>query len=69
MDPLKILVTGCRGRMGRAVIGAASHEPQVTVQRQIDIEDSLMAAMPECESVIDFSFHAFTRELVRGQCV
>ncbi len=65
---LKLLVTGSLGRMGKAVIECAAKDPAVTVVHQIDVGDSLLTFLPDCDAVIDFSFHAFTGELLRG-CV
>ncbi len=66
--PVKILVTGCKGRMGQAVIACSdSHEP-IQVVAQIDLDDCLEAALEGCDAVIDFSFHSFTCELVT-ECV
>ena len=67
-DPLKILVTGCRGRMGEAVIACANADPGVTPERQIDVGDPLAENLAACDAVIDFSFHGFTSELVAA-CV
>ena len=65
---LKLLVTGALGRMGEAVIRCAKPESGVTITHKIDVGDSLLAVLPECDTVIDFSFHAFTPELTLG-CV
>ena len=65
---LKLLVTGALGRMGEAVIRCAEPEPGVAVTHKIDVGDSLLAVLPACDTVIDFSFHTFTTELTRG-CV
>ncbi|MFT4638822.1 MAG: 4-hydroxy-tetrahydrodipicolinate reductase [Verrucomicrobiales bacterium] len=65
---LKLLVTGALGRMGEAVIQCTEPVAGVTVTHKIDVGDSLLAVLPECDMVIDFSFHAFTTELARA-CV
>lgn len=63
MSDLKILVTGCKGRMGQAVISAAEAQG-VTVGAGIDMGDSLSEALSKCDSVIDFTSHHFTDELL-----
>ncbi len=63
MSPLKLLVTGCRGRMGQAVTECAAADPDVTVAAQIDAGDALAPALTACDAVVDFSFHGFTAEL------
>ena len=68
MTPLKLLVTGYRGRMGRAVLESAANEPQVTVVGQVEVNDDLPSALASADCVIDFTFHAWSEELVRA-CV
>jgi 4-hydroxy-tetrahydrodipicolinate reductase len=67
MSDLKILVTGCRGRMGEAVIQAAEAQG-VSVGACIDLGDSLPEALAACDTVIDFTSHHFTDELL-DECV
>jgi 4-hydroxy-tetrahydrodipicolinate reductase len=62
-EPLKLLVTGCRGRMGQAVAAAAAADPEVVAAVQIDAGDPLEPALDACEAVVDFSHHGFTAEL------
>lgn len=62
-EPLKLLVTGCRGRMGLAVLACAAADPEVVAAAQIDAGDELAPALAACDAVIDFSFHGFTPEL------
>lgn len=61
--PLKILVTGCRGRMGEAVARCASLDADVIVSGKIDAGDDLLSPLKACDAVVDFSHHTFTREL------
>lgn len=68
MTPVQLLVTGCKGRMGQAVLEAARAEPRVNVTSMIDLGDSLSSALEKAGTVIDFSTHSFTSELVAA-CV
>lgn len=52
--PLKILINGARGRMGRAIIEAAG-QVGITVTGKIKSQDELAAAMAGCDVAIDFS--------------
>ncbi len=63
MSEFKLLVTGCKGRMGQAVISAAAAQG-VTVGAGIDVGDSLSDALSKCSCTIDFSSHHFTNELL-----
>ncbi len=63
-NPVKILVTGCKGRMGQSVIACSDSHASIQVAAKIDIDDCLETELSKCDSVIDFSFHAFTGQLV-----
>jgi 4-hydroxy-tetrahydrodipicolinate reductase len=67
MSDLHLLVTGCKGRMGQAVISAAAAQG-VAVGAAIDVGDSLPEALAKCHTVIDFSSHHFTNELL-AECL
>jgi 4-hydroxy-tetrahydrodipicolinate reductase len=68
MTPLKILITGCRGRMGEAVAAACAADSEVTAERRIDVGDDLTSSLAACDAVVDFSFHGFTADLAAA-CV
>ena len=68
MSKTKILVTGCKGRMGQAVIAAAEAAESTEVGAKIDLGDSLPDALAKSDVVIDFTSHHFTTELV-GECL
>lgn len=61
---IQLLVTGKSGRMGQAVLQAASQEPAVTVASTHDSGENLAAAIAQANTVIDFTVHKFTRELI-----
>jgi len=65
-SPIKILVTGCNGRMGQAVIACSQRDEFIEVGAGVDIDDCLEPALAQCDAVIDFSFHSFTTQLVRA---
>ena len=63
---IQLLVTGKSGRMGQAVLQAASQEPAVTVASTHDTGENLAAAIAPANTVIDFTIHKFTRELLEA---
>ena len=63
---IQLLVTGKSGRMGQAVLQAANQEPAVMVSATHDAGESLAAAIAEANTVIDFTMHKFTRELLEA---
>ncbi len=66
MSQLKILVTGCKGRMGQAVTQCANQDPDTVAEMGIDLGDSLETAIVKCDAIIDFTLPSFTRELVEA---
>ena len=63
----RILVTGCKGRMGQAVIRAVEDQG-VSVGAAIDVGDSVANGVAKSDVVVDFTSHHFTDELV-AECV
>ncbi|WP_367872354.1 4-hydroxy-tetrahydrodipicolinate reductase [Luteolibacter sp. Populi] len=63
---IQLLITGKSGRMGQAVLQAASHEPAVMVAATHDAGENLTAAIAQANTVIDFTMHKFTRELLEA---
>ncbi len=61
---IQLLVTGKSGRMGQSVIQAAGQEPAVLVSATHDAGENLAAAIAQADTVIDFTIHKFTRELL-----
>lgn len=66
MSELKILVTGCRGRMGQAVTECSNQDPDTVAAAGVDMGDDLDVAIKKCDAVIDFTLPGFTRELVEA---
>ncbi|MFZ4766119.1 MAG: 4-hydroxy-tetrahydrodipicolinate reductase [Roseimicrobium sp.] len=68
MSLTRILITGCKGRMGQAVQRAVESDSAAAVGACVDLGDSLEEALQHCDAVIDFTSHHFSRELVAA-CV
>jgi len=56
----KIIITGAKGRMGKALVACAPNHTGLEVVGQIDQGDSLEAIVGTCDAVIDFSLHSAT---------
>ncbi len=65
MSATQIVVTGCKGRMGQAVLEAAQ-TAGVQVAAAIDVGDSLDQALASGATVIDFTAHGFTPTLLKA---
>jgi 4-hydroxy-tetrahydrodipicolinate reductase len=56
----KIIITGSKGRMGRALLACANHHRDLHVVGQIDQGDDLSTVIGQGDVVIDFSSHSAT---------
>ena len=56
----KIIITGSKGRMGRALGSCAAHFPELRVVAQIDQGDDLRTVIGQGDVVVDFSSHSAT---------
>jgi 4-hydroxy-tetrahydrodipicolinate reductase len=61
---LQLLVTGKSGRMGQAVIAAASAQTDVQIVATHDHAENLETAISAASCAIDFTIHSFTKELI-----
>lgn len=64
MPPLRILLNGSMGRMGRAIAAAAPGQNAV-IAAGLDAGDDAAAHIDACDAVIDFSHHTATLPLAR----
>ena len=60
----QILVTGKSGRMGQTIIQAISENPDTELGATHDVGEDLPAAMGKADTVIDFTIHSFTNEVL-----
>ena len=66
--PLRVLINGSRGRMGKMLTACATSDPAFAVSGEVDAGDDFAGAVPGCDAVIDFSHHTVL-ELVLARCV
>ena len=60
MRMTKIIITGSKGRMGRALVACAARQPKLHVVGQVDQGDDLQAVLGLGDVVVDFSSHSAT---------
>jgi 4-hydroxy-tetrahydrodipicolinate reductase len=60
-----LIITGSKGRMGRALIACAPRHPELQIVGQIDQGDDLGAVIGRCDVVVDFSAHSATPAMAR----
>jgi 4-hydroxy-tetrahydrodipicolinate reductase len=63
----KLIITGSKGRMGKALLACAPRYRELEVVGQIDEGDDLAAIISQGDAVIDFSLHAATAAIA-GLC-
>jgi 4-hydroxy-tetrahydrodipicolinate reductase len=59
----KLIITGSKGRMGRALVACAAHHPELEIVGQIDQGDDLRSVIKEGDVVVDFSSHSATPDI------
>lgn len=63
MSATKIIITGSKGQMGKAIAACAPQHPEIKIAGQIDQGDDLRAVITKCDVVVDFSSHAATPDI------
>jgi 4-hydroxy-tetrahydrodipicolinate reductase len=56
----KIIITGAKGRMGKALLACAPNFRELEITAQVDLGDDLSAVIARGDVVIDFSSHTAT---------
>ena len=59
----KVIINGSKGRMGQALTICAERMAGIKIVAQVDQDEDIRPLLPECDVVIDFSFHAATAAL------
>jgi 4-hydroxy-tetrahydrodipicolinate reductase len=54
-SPLRVVLVGANGRMGRTIATCAATDPSLTISAEVDYGDPLVPALEKGEVVIDFS--------------
>ena len=54
-SPVRVMLIGAKGRMGKAVRKLAQNDPQFQIAALCDLGDSIEPAMKNCDVAIDFS--------------
>ena len=62
--PVRVLLIGAAGRMGKEIVDLARNDPDIDIVAQCDLGDAIEPAMKKCDLVLDFS-HA---DAIEGIC-
>jgi 4-hydroxy-tetrahydrodipicolinate reductase len=64
--PVRVLLIGAAGRMGKTVLDLAQSDPNIQIAAQCDLGDSIEPAMKNCDVGIDFSHADSIDEICRA---
>ena len=65
MSPVNVIICGAKGRMGRALVAAASGDPELRLAGEIDQGDDLTKLIGAGDVVIDFSVPEATAAIAK----
>src|SRR6266702_3587944 len=65
-SPVRVLVVGAAGRMGKTVVDLAKADPKIDIVAQCDLGDPIEPAMKNCDVIIDFSHANAIDEISRA---
>jgi 4-hydroxy-tetrahydrodipicolinate reductase len=60
VSPVKLIICGAKGRMGRALISCAQGDPEFQIVAEIDQGDDLAKIISRADAIIDFSVREAT---------
>jgi len=65
-SPVRVLLIGAAGRMGKTVVDLAQTDHEIEITAQCDLGDSIEPAMKSCDVAIDFSQRDSIDEICRA---
>ena len=65
-SPVRVLLVGAAGRMGKTVIDLAKADPKIDIVARCDLGDPLESAMNDCDVAVDFSHADAIEEISRA---
>jgi len=66
MKPVRVLLVGSAGRMGKTIAAVAESDPNIDIVAKCDLGDPVEPAAKICDVVIDFTQAAATEEICRA---
>lgn len=65
MTPVKVIICGARGRMGRTLVACVQDDPELQLAGEIDQGDDLAKVITQADAVVDFSIHEATAAVAK----
>jgi 4-hydroxy-tetrahydrodipicolinate reductase len=65
MNPVRVIICGAKGRMGRTLVACAQADPELKLVGEVDLGDDLSKVIARCDAVVDFSVREATESVAR----
>ena len=65
MSPVKVIICGSKGRMGRSLIACAQGDPELKIVAEIDQGDDLAKVISRADVIVDFSVREATATVAK----
>ncbi|MGA2138676.1 MAG: 4-hydroxy-tetrahydrodipicolinate reductase [Verrucomicrobiia bacterium] len=65
MSPVKVIICGAKGRMGRALVGCAQSDPELQLVGEVDQGDDLAKVIARADAIVDFSVREATATVAK----
>jgi 4-hydroxy-tetrahydrodipicolinate reductase len=65
-SPVRVLLIGAAGRMGKTIVDLAKNDPNIEIAAQCDLGDAIAPAMKNADVTIDFSQADAVEEICRA---
>ncbi len=66
MKPVRVLLVGAAGRMGKTVLHLAEEDPAIDIVARCDVDDPIEPGMKKCDVAIDFSHPDAIEDICRA---
>jgi 4-hydroxy-tetrahydrodipicolinate reductase len=65
VSPIKVIICGAKGRMGRALVSCAQSDPELQLVGAVDQGDDLSKVIARADAVVDFSVREATAAVAK----
>jgi len=65
MNPIRVIICGAKGRMGRALVACVKADPELQLAGEVDLGDDLSQVIGGADVIVDFSVREATESVAR----
>jgi 4-hydroxy-tetrahydrodipicolinate reductase len=65
VSPVKVIICGAKGRMGRTLIACAQSDPELQLVAEIDQGDDIAKVVAQADVIVDFSVREATAQVAK----